>query len=254
MRTREFEGSRVIVTGAGSGIGRACALKFAAAGAHVVVADSNKERADTVTLEIRHAGGSAVAVVGDLSEQDVVDSCVRTAVDEFGGVDVLVNNAGIMDSMSAPDEVTDIEWDRVLRVNLTAPFMLMRAVVPVMLAGGGGAIVNTASEAALRGGAAGTAYTVSKHGIVGLTRSAATMYRGRGIRVNAVAPGATATNIVVPTAEGLQGLGMLGTYLGALGRVAEADEVADVVVFLASDAASNVSGVVVPVDNGWAAA
>jgi len=254
MVAQDFTGKVVIVTGSGSGIGRSCALKFAALGASVVVADVNKERAEAVTKEIRQAGHSAVAVVGDLADQAVVDSCVRTAIDEFGQIDVLVNNAGIMDAMSAPDEVTDSEWDRVLRTNLTAPFLLMRAVAPVMLEKGRGAIVNTTSEAALRGGSAGTPYTVSKHGLVGLTRSAATMYRGRGIRVNAVAPGATATNIEVPAVEGLRGPSILGTYLGALGRIADPDEVADVIVFLASESASNVSGTVVPVDNGWAAA
>lgn len=253
MATQGLAGRSAIVTGGGSGIGRACALQFSAAGARVLIADRYQERADAVVLEIRGKGGEAIAVVGDLSEQAVVDRVVSAAVEVYGGVDVLVNNAGIMDSMTAPDEVSDAEWDRVIRVNLTAPFMMTRAVVPVMLAKGTGAIVNTASEASLRGSAAGTAYTVSKHGVIGLTRSAAIMYRDRGIRVNAVAPGATATNLVVPTIERTHGPATIAGYMGSIGRVADASEIAAVIVFLASDAASNVNGVIVPVDNAWSA-
>ena len=205
------------------------------------------------SAEIVAAGGTAIAVTGDVSDQAVVDRIVERTVAEFGGIDVLVNNAGIMDAMTAPDEVTDDEWERVLRINLTAPFMLTRAVVPHMLAAGKGAIVNTASEAAVRGSAAGTPYTVSKHGLVGLTRSAAVMYRARGIRVNAVVPGGTATNIAFTPAEGAAGPGIIMGYLGSMGRMAEADEVAAAIVFLASDLASDISGAVLPVDAGWSA-
>ncbi|MET1076360.1 MAG: glucose 1-dehydrogenase [Umezawaea sp.] len=248
-----FRGSGVIVTGAGSGIGRAAALRFAAEGAGVVVADLNGDGAAAVVEEIADEGGRAVAVVGDLAEQAVVDRVVEAAVESFGGVDVLVNNAGIMDGMTAVHEVTDEEWDRVIRVNLTAPFLLARAVVPHMLARGKGAIVNTASQAALRGSAAGTAYTASKHGVVGLTKSMAVMYRGSGIRTNAVAPGATMTAIAAEVARDGHGPAALRPYLGNFGRVSRPDEQAAVIVFLASDAASNLNGVVLPVDNGWSA-
>ena len=252
-RTTGLMNARVIVTGAGSGIGRAAALQFADEGARVVVADLVPERADAVVSEIAAAGGTAIAVTGDVSDQAVVDRIVERTIAEFGGIDVLVNNAGIMDAMTAPDEVTDAEWERVLRINLTAPFMLTRAVAPHMLAAGKGAIVNTASEAAVRGSAAGTPYTVSKHGLVGLTRSAAVMYRARGIRVNAVVPGGTATNIAFTPAEDAAGPGIIMGYLGSMGRMAEADEVAAAIVFLASDLASDISGAVLPVDAGWSA-
>lgn len=249
--TSGLAGARVIVTGAGAGIGRAAALRFADEGARVVVADIDPERADAVVAEIAAAGGTAIAVAGDVSDQSVVDRLVDRSIAEFGGIDVLVNNAGIMDGMTGPDEVTDAEWERVLRINLTAPFMLTRAVAPHMLAAGKGAIVNTASEAGLRGAAAGTPYTVSKHGLVGLTRSAAVMYRTRGIRVNAVAPGGTATSLPFAPAEDAAGPGIVMGYLGSMGRMAEADEVAAVIVFLASDLASDVSGAVLPVDAAW---
>jgi NAD(P)-dependent dehydrogenase (short-subunit alcohol dehydrogenase family) len=253
MTSMGLENSSVVVTGAGSGIGRAAALRFAAEGARVVAADIDTERAEAVVREIEGAGGTAVAVTGDLCDQAVVDRVVSTAVERFGGLDVLVNNAGIMDRMSAAADVSDAEWERVLRVNLTAPFMLTRAALPQMLARGKGAIVNTASEGALRGSAAGTPYTVSKHGIVGLTKSVAIMYRNAGIRANAIAPGGTRTNIAVEADPAATGPAVIASYMQNIGRVADADEQAAAIVFLASDAASNVNGVVLPVDNGWAA-
>lgn len=253
MSRTGLENSSVVVTGAGSGIGRAAALRFAAEGARVVVADIDAERATAVVHEIEAAGGTAVAVTGDLTEQAVVDQVVSTAVDSFGGIDVLVNNAGIMDRMSATADVSDAEWERVLQVNLKGPFLLTRAALPHMLARGKGAIVNTASEAALRGSAAGTPYTVSKHGIVGLTKSVAVMYRNAGIRANAIAPGGTMTNLSVEAVPGAHGPTVVGSYMHNIGRVADADEQAAAIVFLASDAASNINGVILPVDNGWSA-
>ncbi|MCL7425670.1 SDR family NAD(P)-dependent oxidoreductase [Streptomyces sp. YS415] len=247
------EGRGVIVTGAGSGIGRATALAFAAQGDRVLVADLNAEGALAVVAQIEGAGGTAVAVTGDLSEGAVVDAVVATAVERFGGVDVLVNNAGIMDRMSAVADVSDAEWERVIRVNLTAPFQLTRAVLPHMLAAGKGVIVNTASEAGLRGSAAGAAYTASKHGMVGLTKNLAVMYRGKGIRANAIAPGGTETGIVVDAEPGAHGPATLGPHFVNVGRLARPEEQAAAIVFLASDAASNVNGVVLPVDDGWSA-
>ncbi|MFJ4975236.1 SDR family NAD(P)-dependent oxidoreductase [Streptomyces coeruleorubidus] len=255
MGATGLSGKSVIVTGAASGIGRATALRFAGEGARVVVADLNAEGAKSVVGAIESSGGTAVAVTGDLSDSAVVDAVVAAAVDTFGGIDVLVNNAGVMDSMSAAADVTDAEWERVLRINLTAPFMLTRAALPHMIAAGGGAIVTTASEAALRGSAAGTAYTASKHGVLGLTRSLAVMYRDQGIRANAVAPGGTATDITadVHIDRKTHGPAVVGRHFVNMGRICEPEEQAAAIVYLASDAASGVNGVVLPVDNAWAA-
>ncbi|MFD8923159.1 SDR family NAD(P)-dependent oxidoreductase [Streptomyces sp. NPDC059569] len=253
MSSNGFEGRSVVVTGAGSGIGRAAALRFAAEGANVLVADLNQETAHQTVTAVRTAGGVARAVVGDLSEQAVVDEIVATATSAYGGLDVLVNNAGIMDRMSALADTEDAEWERVIRVNLTAPFMLTRAALPHMLDRGRGAIVFTASEAALRGSAAGTAYTAAKHGIVGLTKSLAVMYRNNGIRANAIAPGATSTNIRVDAEAGAHGPSVVGPHVALAGRVADASEQAAAILFLASDAAGNINGTVLPVDNGWSA-
>lgn len=249
----ELEGRGVIVTGAGSGIGRAAALRFAQLGAKVLIADINSDGAQAVAKEIESNGGTARTVVGDLSDQNTVDEVIATAVQSFGGLDVLVNNAGIMDSMTATADVSDTEWERVIRINLTAPFLLTRAALPHMLARGKGAIVNTASAAAVRGSAAGTAYTVSKHGLAGLTKSTSIMYRDRGIRVNAVAPGGTRTHVMDTITPDGDGASVIARYQNNVGRLASPDEVANAIVFLASDAASNINGVVVPVDDGWSA-
>ncbi|MEU9267143.1 SDR family NAD(P)-dependent oxidoreductase [Streptomyces sp. NPDC048251] len=278
MSSTGLEGRSVIVTGAAAGIGRAAALRFAEAGSKVLVADLNKEGAEQTVQAIESAGGVACAVAGDLSDQRVVDEVVTTAVKAFGGLDVLVNNAGITDSMSALADTDDAEWERVVRINLTAPFLLTRAVLPHMLAGGHGAIVFTASEAGLRGSAAGAAYTASKHGIVGLVKNLAVMYRKQGIRTNAIAPGGTRTNILANSmADDPAKLASLANVLGGApgqaggeeaphgptvlrdyirtnpGKGSSPEEQAAAIVFLASDAASNINGAILPVDDGWSA-
>ncbi|WP_405536162.1 SDR family oxidoreductase [Streptomyces sp. NBC_00075] len=249
-----LEGHSVIVTGAGSGAGRAAAVRFAREGAYVLVADVRRAGADDTVKAVADVGGTAVAVVGDLSDQQIVHRVVDTAVEAFGGVDVLVHSAAILDRMSVVSETDDAEWYRVIEVNLTAPFLLTRAVLPHMMAEGHGSIVFTAAEAGLRGSIAGAACTAAKHGVLGLVRSLAVTYVGVGVRTNAIAPGGTGPDFSVAARPETHGDNVLAPRFGGIGRIATAEEQAAAIVFLASDAAAHINGTVLPVDEGWSAA
>lgn len=243
-----FAGRTAIVTGAGSGIGRATALRLAAEGARVVAADVVAERLDALVAE--NPDLDLVPVVGDITGEDGV----RSVVDAAGGrIDALANVAGIMDAFLPPAEVDDATWDRVLAVNLTAPMRLIRAVLPVMLEAGHGAIVNVSSEASLRASASGVAYTASKHAVNGLTKSVAVFHGKQGIRCNAVAPGAVATNIEAPM-RSEHAARIVGPILATVVPApATAEQLAASITWLLSDDAANVNGVVLPSDGGWSA-
>jgi NAD(P)-dependent dehydrogenase (short-subunit alcohol dehydrogenase family) len=241
-----FDGQTVIVTGAASGIGRATALRIAKEGGRVIASDLSQEGLEKLVAEQPEL--ELVPVVGDISTQEAVDRILAPA---DGKIDGLVNNAGIMDSFQPVHEVDDATWDRVLAVNLTSMMRLMRAVVPLMLEAGYGSIVNVSSEAGLRGSAAGVAYTASKHAVIGLTRNSAVMYGRKGIRVNAVAPGGTRTNIHAEWKSQLA-MEVLGPLMQAtVGPIAEAEELAAGITFLLSRDGSNINGVVLASDNGW---
>ena len=241
-----FEGQTVIVTGAASGIGLATALRVAREGGRVIASDLSDEGLDKLVAEYEDL--DFVPVAGDISKEDVVQEVVSAAQ---GRIDALANVAGIMDSFQPVHEVDDATWERVLDVNLTSMMRMTRAVVPVMLAAGYGSIVNVSSEAGLRGSAAGAAYTVSKHAVIGLTRSSAVMYGRRGIRANAVAPGGTKTNIHAEFKSQLAAE-VLGPLMQAnVPPIAEAGELAAGITFLLSRDGSNINGVVLASDNGW---
>ena len=243
-----FAGKTVIVTGAGSGIGRATASRIAREGGRVVAVDVSQERLDEFAGE--HDGADIVTLVADITDDAKVAEIVEAAGER---VDGLANIAGIMDDMTPIGELTDAVWQRVMRVNVDGTMKLMRAVVPAMLAQGAGSIVNTASEAALRGSAAGVAYTASKHAVVGLTKSTAFMYGPSGLRVNAVAPGPTITNIEASFASPL-GAQRVRQAMAILPDAAEAEALAASITFLLSDDGVNVNGVVLASDGGWSAA
>jgi NAD(P)-dependent dehydrogenase (short-subunit alcohol dehydrogenase family) len=240
-----FSGKTVIVTGAGSGIGRATASRVAREGGRVIAVDVSKERLDELVAEL--AGSDVTAVVGDITNADDIAKIVKTAGSRIDG---LANIAGIMDDMTPMHEVSDAVWDRVFSVNVDGMFRLTRAVLPAMLAAHRGSIVNIASEAALRGSAAGLAYTASKHAVVGITKSTAFMYAGEGIRVNAVAPGPVATNITANFASQL-GSERVGMLLSTLPPIAEPAQLAASITFLLSDDGTNLTGVIMPSDGGW---
>lgn len=241
-----FTGATVVVTGAASGIGRATASRVAREGGRVVAADVTADGLAAFRASLPEA--DVVTVTGDITREESVAEIVAAAA---GRVDALANVAGINDDFSPLAETEDAMWERVLGVNLTGTFRLTRAVLPLMLAAGRGSVVNVASEAGLRGNAAGTAYTVSKHGVVGLTRSAAFMYGPRGIRVNAVAPGGVATGIPFPPKVSAAGQERLSPFHGLIPSVATAEQLAASISYLLSDDAVNVNGAVLPSDGGW---
>lgn len=242
-----FAGATVIVTGAGSGIGKATVERLVQEGARVVAADVSETRLQDLTAEL---GDPVVPVAGDIVSASVIERIVAAA---DGHIDGLANVAGIMDGFLPTAELDDETWDRVLGVNLTAMMKLSRAVLPVMLAAGKGSIVNVSSEAGLRGSAAGTAYTTSKHAVNGLTKSTSFFYKPKGIRCNAVAPGAVATNIEAPFKSAWAGE-RLGPFMQTnVPGVAQAAELAAAITWLLSDDSSNVSGVILADDGGWGA-
>jgi NAD(P)-dependent dehydrogenase (short-subunit alcohol dehydrogenase family) len=241
-----FDGRTVVVTGAASGIGRATASRIAREGGRVVAVDLSDDRLSDLASSLPE--GAVVTVVGDITEQDDIDAILAAAGDR---IDALANVAGVNDDFSPVHETSDAVWDRTIGINLTGGFKLTRAVLPVMLAAGTGSIVNVASEAGLRGNASGTAYTVSKHGVVGLTRSAAFMYGPQGIRVNAVAPGGVATGIPMPTHPSEAGTARLTPFQQQIPTIATAEQLAASITFLLSDDGVNINGAVLPSDGGW---
>lgn len=249
-------GKVAVITGAASGMGRAMASLFAAQGATIVAADWNAGRLDEVMRELTAGGASALAVPGDIADQSVADHLIAHAVASFGRVDVLVNNAGVMDYMAGVGEVTDDVWQRVLGINLNAPMYTSRRAVQHMLTHGGGSIINVASTAALSGGAAGAAYTASKHGLIGLTRSTAWMYAQRGVRCNAICPGATKTNIAESMPQDRldpAGAQRAGAFAALIPAYLDASDIAQLALFLASDDSRFINGAVITADGGWMA-
>jgi NAD(P)-dependent dehydrogenase (short-subunit alcohol dehydrogenase family) len=248
-----IDGKVALVTGAGSGIGRATALRFAEAGARVAVADLDTEGGEETVRTIEEAGGEAAFYRVDVSDEEEVASLVAAVVDEFGGLDLAHNNAGIEGTIAPLTEQTAEDWERVLRVNLTGVFNCLKHELPAMAEGGGGAVVNTASVAGLVGAADLSPYYASKHGVVGLTKSAAVEAAEDGIRVNAVCPGVVDTPMVERFTGGDEEAMTQTVAPQAIKRPARPEEIADAVVWLCSDDASFVTGVPMPVDGGYVA-
>jgi len=248
-----------IVTGAGSGLGEAISLLFAKNGATVALADVDVAGAERVLRQITQAGGTGRVVKTDVSKPDEARALVEVAVKEFGRLDIAVNNAGIGGPTAPVGEYPIDGWDTIIGINLSGVFYGMRHQIPAMLASGGGAIVNMASIAANAGLANAGGYAAAKHGVIGLTKTAAIEYAPRGIRVNAVGPGFINTPLIGKRAvldssapsggDEMQAL----AALHPMNRLGEASEVAELVLFLASDRASFVTGSYYNVDGGYLA-
>jgi len=247
-----LQGMRAIVTGAGSGIGRASAKLFAAEGAAVMAVDKTPPAVEETAAEIKAAGGKVVAVAADAGAEADVQGFIQKAVKELGGIDVIFANAGISGGLVPLFEQSVEMWREILRVNLIGPFLAIRHGAPIMVKQGKGSIICTASVAGLRANAGGHPYSASKAGVISLVQTAANSLSGTGVRVNAICPGLIETGMTRPLFERAREHGT-ETKIGQLNplqRHGEPTEIAAAALFLASDDASYINGQAIAVDGG----
>jgi NAD(P)-dependent dehydrogenase (short-subunit alcohol dehydrogenase family) len=250
-----LKGKRALITGGGAGIGRATALKFAAEGAAVAIGDLRLGAAQETAQLVVKAGGRAVALAGDVTDEASCEAMVREAEQSLGGLDTLVNNAGVvLPDDNGPEDTPLSAWNKTLAVNLTGVFLCCRYAIPAIRAAGGGSIVNLASIVALVGSAyPQLAYTAAKGGVLAMTREMAIMYAREKIRVNAVCPGPTATELVKTFLSDEEKWLKRRRYM-PMGRLGQPEEIANVIAFLASEEASYMNGAAVAIDGGITAA
>lgn len=261
----EQEPRMAVVTGAGSGLGRAIALRLAREGASVAAVDIDAASAQDTAQQIQASGGRALGLRADVSRADEIDAAVTAAVAALGPLDVMVNNAGILDGYFDADEMSEAVWRRVIDIDLTGVFLGCKRALREMLPRGRGRIVNMASVAGLNGTGGGAAYIAAKHGVVGLTRQMAVAYAARGIAINCVCPGAVRTDlrqhsqqILGPGVPDMSGRGVVVNEdqvraLIPAGERGTVEDIAGAVSFLASADARYVNGHALVVDGGWRA-
>lgn len=244
----------VILTGASSGIGEATALRFAEEGAKVIIVARSEDKLNAISDKAKEFPGEVIAIAGDVSKQEDVEKLVNKTIDTYGRIDVLVNNAGVLDNYLSADNMTDEIWDRVFDINVTGPMRLIREVLKHMVKENKGNIINTASVGGLYGGRGGMAYVASKHALVGMTKHIGFMFQDKGIRCNAVAPGSIATEIGNKVKESnMDVLNKLMKGFELYPETGEPQEIANVMLFLASDDSSFVNGTTIVADGGWTA-
>ena len=250
-----LDGKVALVTGGGSGIGRAASLAYSREGARVALVDVNVEGGEETVQLIKEAGGDAILVHADVSESSGTLDMVAQTVGRFGRLDCAFNNAGVGGGRdrNLTADYTEEDWDRVIGINLKGVWLSMKAEIPRMLAQGGGAIVNTASIMGLIAAPGAVAYMAAKHGVVGLTKAAALEYAGDNIRVNAVCPGYIDTPLLRPVLTAHEGFEERIVSRHPVGRLGQPQEIAEAVIWLSSEAASFVTGHSMAVDGGYVA-
>lgn len=239
-----------LVTGGGDGIGRATCLAFAQHGARVAVSDVNEEAGYGTVELIKKSGGEATFIQADVSSEEQVDSLISRITAHYGGLHLASNNAAIGGGYDALTEIDQATWERVQSVNLKGPWLCLKYEIPAMLASGGGTIVNISSMAGYRGIAHQAAYCASKGGVIGLTKAAASEYAKRGIRINAICPGAIRTTGLQNFLDATPGLEKSLTSEHAMGRLGEIEEIAEAAVFLCSEQSSFMTGHIMPIEGG----
>ncbi len=253
---KKLENKVSIVTGAGSGIGKAIAMLFASEGSKVVATDIDQKRLDDLKAEIKQMGGEVTTLLSDIAKEEDVENMIKSATTTYGTLDILVNNAGVGDNDTAVHEVDNAFFESRMKINFEGPFKAMRSAIKnVFLPKKSGVIINICSFSGIRGGGAGAAYTSSKWALVGLTRNTGFAYRNLGIRCNGIAPGPVQTNITDSIDKSK--MGMLnedvryGCGLGS--EMGQPEDIATVALFLASNDARFVTGQILPADGGWSA-
>ena len=250
VRPTRFDGKVAFLTGAGSGIGRATALRLAREGANVTIVGLVDEDNQETARQVETIGRQALAITCDVTDSDAVQAALRATVNTFGGIDIAFNNAGIEQRPTPAAELTEEQWHRVIDVNLRSVFVCMRHEIPLLLERGGGSIVNTSSGAGIKGFAGGAAYGAAKHGVIGLTRCAALDYAASNIRINAICPGIVDTEMMDRFTGGTDAGRAAVIAQEPIGRMGHPDEIAAAVAYLCSDDAAFTVGHALVLDGG----
>lgn len=243
----------ILITGAGSGIGKAIAQRFAQEGAKLMLADLRQENVEAVTNAITADNGIASCFAVDVAKVGDAEQLFKQTLNTYGTLDILVNNAGIMDNFTSAAQVSDELWNKVIGTNLNGPFFCCRSALKLFLQKDGGRIINIASIGGFCGGRAGAAYTASKHGLIGLTRNIGYQYADKGIKCNAIAPGGVTTNILQGMEPEPFGLERMTAGTGNLPDNAQPDAIAELALYLATEPSGFINGAVMVADGGWTA-